>query len=1119
MPDLTINQQKIVDHDKENILISASAGSGKTHTMIARVINLIANDKASVDQILAVTFTEKAAADMKEKLKDALVKKYEQTHDERIIAQLNQVATSDICTIDSFCARLVRTYFFKAGVSPDFKIADTADSSQIITSSVDKTLREFYNSGDKSFVELMDLHSNKRSDKSFRELLVDAFEFCRNEPDFDEFTEKYKKFFTVNGISDFSREYKERINRKLSAQILQLKKCSEYFSGTDLLKCKAFCDGVIDDINDMVSLPDAYALEKYFKYNRLLDVEKNLNEEQTKYKERAVKLRDKVKAVLKGVSSNLAPREIEQERVADYYAHVELFVKILKRFSQVFAEEKKEENLLDFGDLEHFALQILKDEEVKKEVRERYKYVFIDEYQDVNTVQEQILSMVSNDNLLMVGDLKQGIYAFRGCRSEIFADKLKTMPAKGQTVVRLNENFRSAKKVVDTVNEIFNFCMTDDYFEENYKGNSELVFGGLFSDGYEGRANLHYLVKPETKKESELPRIYDVLKEIENPAKDENENAVALVIDIINDELSKTIYDVKKKVERPVRYGDIAILARAKNNDYTKILVKGLVARGIPVVADAKENVCDYPEILTLVNAVRLVDCFEQDIPLASTLKSHIGGFSEEDLFDMVSYYRDQKEYGSFFDAYSYYLKNAQTELKDRLKEFDEYFKKIRFLADFKGAQGVIKTLVKDKDLESYLLTEPSGKTKLLRLKRFISATCDGGRKLTVKEFLNKVESSADAFGLFECGDENAVRVMTMHASKGLEFPVVIVCGLERKFDARDDRKEILFNRKYGFVPRYYDREKRTKEKTLFRAAVISEQAEERMKEEMRLFYVATTRATYSLHLVFSDSEDTRVNEFVSANSFYEFIPSSIPAKVYDAEDVEFTNLKGKRRKVLVGEYCAETVEKLQDRFSYVYPFISDVSLPLKSDVTSASKNFGEEFYDTKVLFPEEQTDTERGNIAHKILERIDFSMTKSLAEQVQDMVNEGVLLSEEIEKVNLSRIEKAVLDADMKNVCAGGKRYSEKGFLTEIEGSMIFPDCKSNEKVVLQGIIDLLVIDGDCAKIIDYKYSKLSTDGLKKRYSKQLELYSYAVEKVLKKRVCVKKIVNLFTGEVVDIT
>lgn len=1116
MAKLTSAQESVVMHDQGNILISASAGSGKTHTMIERVIRLILEKKASIEQLLAVTFTEKAAADMKEKLKNALIKTYEETRDDKLIAQLNGIPTSDISTIHSFCARIIRSYFYKAGVSPDFKIADDADSAIVKNECLERTFREFYTEGEDWFLDIVDKHAQSRSDSALKELIVKAHEFCSNEPNPQEIIDKYKEYFTADGVEKFATEYKKSIDEKINIYLNDLSRAESYFDDTELEKAKAFIEQLSFDMQEALKLTDVFSLKKYQEYSLKVDFERKLDEEALFYKTKAVNCRNKFKKLMAGVCSNLTDMQTEKQRVFQYYRHAEGFGKILCRFSKLYDEAKREENILDFSDLEHFALKVLRDDETRTEITKKYKYLFIDEYQDVNTVQEEILTLVSSNNLLMVGDLKQGIYAFRGCRSEIFAGKLVDMPNRGEDVVRLNENFRSAKKVVEMVNRIFNYCMTDTYFEENYKGNAELVFGGLFPEGQEGRAELHFLKKEAEEKQVEKPRIYDILEELDGDNSQEN-STIALLTTIINDELTKKIYDAKEKKERQVQLRDIAILTRAKKGEFVADIVKGLTAHNIPVVADAKENVCDFSEISMLVNAVKLIDCFEQDVPLASTLKSPIGGLKDEDLFDIVKFYRQTEKYGSFVDAYNHYLLNGEGELKNRLLRFDEYFKRVRFLSDFVGAYGALDNIVKDREIESYLLAQTAGRTKVLRLKRFMSAAIVGDKRLTVNEFLKKIESSADSFGLLECGNENAVRVMTMHASKGLEFPVVIVCGLERKFDSQDDAKEILFSRKYGFVPRYYDEQRRIKEKTLFRGVVTTEQGRERIKEEMRLFYVATTRATYSLHLVFAASKDSRSDEFISAYKFVDFIPSDIPATEHNPQEFDFVELKKGRRKVIIANYDEDRAAEISQRINYVYPHLEETKLPLKSNVTLVTKNFEEEVVNSRILFPDETTDNERGNIAHKIMEHFDFSIDKTVGEQALYMVQEGIIEEEHLKKVNLDRMEKAVASSGIREL-KKKRLYREKGFLTQVKAKDIFPEVDTEETVVLQGVIDLLALDENEAVIVDYKYSTLNKDGLVGKYKKQLDLYASAVERVLAIKVTAKKIVNIFTGECVEI-
>lgn len=1114
---LTSDQLKIINHENGNILVSAAAGSGKTHTMIERIIRLIREKKASVENLLAVTFTEKSALDIKEKLKSALIKEINERGDKSLISQLNAVNTADISTIHSFCARILRTYFFKLDISPDFKIAADGESNAIIERSLDKTFREFYEQGEEWFYKIIEWHSHKRSDKNFREIILSAYYFCANEIDYKSFINKYREHFTEQGVEKFAREYKAiYLDGFLQDCRKKVEEAMRYFE----LKCKSksesFCRNLISDIDKMLSKEEFSVIEEFIPYSLRADFDKTLEFDDLFYKDLAISVRDALKKRLDNVKKNISSVQSEKEKVGQYYQHIEGFSKILERFIDNYQKEKKDDNILDFNDLEHFALKVLKDQDVRKEVRDKYKFIFIDEFQDVNLVQEEIFNCIERDNRLMVGDLKQGIYAFRGCRSEIFENKLIKMPKENQTVAFLTKNFRSAKSVINMVNEVFRFCMTTPFVKTPYKDGEELNFGQLFPDGFDDRANLHYLPTAVKQKVKEQPRIYDVFEEIHKDYEQENDNIVALLVKIINEELCKTVYDAKQKVERPVKYGDIAILLRGRESEYVKDVIKGLSGRDIEVVSDTKENVCNYPEILMLINCLRLIDCFNQDIPLVSTLKSPIGRFLDEELYKIARFYADQNMRGSFVDAYKFYIEKGQGELKEKLLEFSGYFESLRTISDFVGASGALDKIIKDNDIESYLLASANGKSKVQRLKRFVQASVVDRKKLTIREFLDKVETNPDGFGMQECGDENAVKVMSMHSSKGLEFPVVIVCGLEKPFNQKDDSKEILFSREYGFIPRYYDEEKRTKSSNLFRGVVKVHQASDRVREEMRLFYVALTRATYSLHLVFT-KEDCRQDVFEGASRFIDYIPKSIPIIVHNESDLDFVKLKRDKTKVIIANADKDYIKAIKERLDFSYPFIEDTLLPLKSDVTSATKNFEEGVYDSKVLFPDESTDTERGTIAHKILELFDFENDEGVFEQSQRMIERGQISEEDAKKVNLDRIESAITLSGLKNI-KGKKLFREKRFLVEISGKEIFPNLTTDTPLVLQGIIDLLVLDGDTAMVIDYKYSNHSKEVLKARYQKQLQLYAGAVEKVLKKRVESKKIINIFTGEFVEI-
>lgn len=1116
MPKFTPEQKRVVEHDRGNILVSASAGSGKTHTMIERTCRLILDKKAAVNEILAVTFTEAAAAQMREKLRSKLSEKITNDGQTEFIEQLNLIATSDISTLHAFCGRLIRNYFFEVGLTPDFKIADESEAQILKNESIDRTFSEFYDLEEEWFLTLVERHAHGRKDKSLRELIISAYNFCQTEPNPDEVLSRYKEFYSDQGYSALLERYKTSVFEKIENLNIKAEQAAEVFKEEELDKSAALSDSFINHLQKILDEDCLLALSTIGEFTKRMDFDRGLSENATIAKAKILSC----KTVLKKMVERFNPRFLDEDgkERAKLLEHTDYLKKVINRFGEIYSEMKREENVLDFNDLEHFALKILSNPEISADVKSKYKYVFVDEYQDTNGVQEEILNRVSNDNLLMVGDVKQSIYGFRGCRPDIFIQKNKDMSASGQAVVKLNENFRSANAVIDTVNAIFNHCMTEEYFGESYKGNSELKSGGQYAQDAVGRAELHFIEKPEKKKtEEEQPRVYDVINASKQEKETETSLTAALVTEIIKQELGKEYYDPKEKRFKNIDYSDVAILTRSRENKYVTDLVKGLRGRGITVVSEVKENVCDFPEISILVAALKLIDCFYQDIPLVTVLKSPIGGFTDEDLMEIAGYYLDQTgdKRSGFSEAFKYYIDNAVNGLSQNLKRFLDYFERIRLVADFAGAFGAIDRLVKEKDLESHLLAMTGGEVRALRLKRFLSAAVVGQKRLTVKEFLLKIETSSEAFGFSECGQDRSVKAMTIHKSKGLEFPVVIVCGLERGFNVMDERGEVLFSREMGLAVKSYDDDKKELDETLLRVVVQDQMRKSMVREEMRLFYVATTRATYSMHLI-AENEDSRQDHFSGAECFMDFVPSDMEMTIHNQKDFDFTNLTHETRKVLIANPDKTAFEKMRQNFAFSYPYLAETTLPLKTDVTSVNKREQvEEEQKTFVLFDEETTDIERGNTAHKIMEHLDFSNPDFIG-QVKGMIDSGIVSAEQVEKISLEKIENAVKCKALSGLNSKSL-YREKGFLVGIEANKLF-DTTSQETVVLQGIIDLMVVDGDSLRVIDYKYSQRVKDSLKSKYKKQLELYSYAAEKVLGKKVVSKTIVNLFTGESVDL-
>ena len=1122
MPKLKEEQAQAVFHDKGNILISASAGSGKTFVMIERLIRLIVEGKAGVKEILAVTFTEMAAREMKEKLKTALTKKiYERGGDKRLVRELQELPTANISTMHAFCAYLARTYFYATGIAPDFKILDETESSALKLECINKVFRRLYESKEEWFYNLLSRHLDNRSDGEFKNLIIKMSDRGRENADPLIYYKQAQSVYTESGFNNVLAEYKKSLDVKLSRLLERL--CDAQKTFTDLdpeiynEKVIKFIDSLAEDIETVLNSTDVYIVKRFEEYKLELPRGVKFKDYLNKVYQSVKDIREEFKEIVKQAGNGLTDRDSDYKLIADQREHVLSLFKIVNSYEELYAQAKKEENALDFSDLEHSALTILNDEEIRKEVQNKYKYIFIDEYQDTNGAQEEIISRISSDNLFMVGDAKQSIYGFRGCRPEIFLSKLENMTKNGEKTVLLNHNFRSSHKIIELVNKVFSFSMNRDYFGMSYSETSMLKSGGVYGEDKEGRVELHLIKTPaKQSREYEKPRVYDILEELDKPRSEKLLPTPTLIANVIEKELGKDFYDPKLEQMRPVTYGDICILTRNRDSKYVRDIVKTLVGYSIPVVSVVKENVCDHPEIRQLVDALKLIDCFNQDVPLAGALKSPIGNFTDEDLAKIVIRFNDDKLKGSFYNAFTHYIEQVDDELAKRLKEFKDYFTKIRTIADFTGAYGALKRITLDKNIEQTFFSQQFGRLKVKRLNRLLSASMVDGRPLSVKELLDKIERFPQSFGLSDGAEENSVKVMTMHASKGLEFPVVIVCGLEKYTSTKGEREEVMFDQDLGFaVKSYDDAEKRFRE-TPLRMVLRSRMRDARLKEELRLFYVALTRASYSLHLMFSGTKDTRSEVFSGAKRFLDYLPNSIELTEHEIEELEpMANVVGVK-KVLIGKADNEKKEKINDNLKYFYPFMEDTTLPLKNSVTKATHALTEDTPLTHVLFDGDGPDKEKGNVAHKILELLDFSKKQEFYAQVQDMISDGKLVKEQVGKIDLSRLEKAINSPVLQGI-EEKKLYREKDFIVSLPANVVF-DVNTQEEVVVQGIIDLLAVGENGAIIVDYKYSSLDALSLKARYKKQLDLYALALERATKIPTLKKVLLNLFTGDTIEV-
>lgn len=1096
--ELTETQRRAVLHDGGNVLVSASAGSGKTFVMIERVIRLILEGKADADSILAVTYTRLAAEEMKEKLVKAVVAEINGGGDsERFRKTLSEIPTADISTFHSFCANLLRTYFYAANVDPLFAIADESEAKELQSKAIDRLFQSLYEKKDEDFLSLVRLFRRNRGDAALKEHVLSLYRFAVSEKD-------PEAFLNAENLCDYDRavsllnDVRALRLEALLAETTALRAESDELGLTKLSDHLSLVETSLQTVLQ-ADTPRKRAIAAS-PLDRTPSVRSD-DEAVLVLKERVKETKDRIKDLYAEMSLQVTERTEEEDRAR--YASAEetsrRLCRLCTRFLESYAAVKAEEEKLDFADLEHFAFRLLSDhEEVRKTVSEKYDYIFADEYQDVNGVQEAILNLIARDNLFMVGDVKQSIYAFRGCNPDIFAVKFSDYLANanaGGTAISLDCNFRSSDGVLSAVNNVFSSVITADFGGVDYASN-RMLRGGLYPEGY-GEATLHVLRKE--KKEGASPvGVYDPLLDLD--AEEEDLAEGVLIGKIIEEEIEKTFFDLKTGKERPVGYGDIAVLTRTSAG-YTLSVVKQLMKLGIPVSSEAKNSVGDYPEIRILLSALRLVSYYADDVPLAAVLRSAIGKVTEEELAEIRRFSEKSASRLSFRECVDLYAEKGEEPLKGKLVAFRRYFARIRLLAEFTGAGEILSRLLRETGLDVEIAAMPLGRLRTARVERFIAQASPGGKRLSVDRFLESLEHSLSDVSLSEISGDDTVKVMSIHASKGLEFPVVIVSGLSKRFNFDDGKKEILTDRTLGVAVKYYDEKTMTVGDTVKRTLFGELTKLNVVREEARIFYVAMTRAQARLHLV--TTGDVRAeHNFLSllyASSYSDFLSlGDMPVRTYGEGEL-VCERAAEPRKMQVGEGRPSLTERIAENLLFRYPYEKETELPVKRAVTAIVSDENRraspttDLWENEVFSPSSPFKKETGIACHAFLQHWDF-IEKDVDKELIRQLSEG-LLSEEQAGLLDRKLLSTLVRCPLFDTLAGMKLYREHPFVVPLPAGEAVEGSDSEEPVLVQGIVDLLALSEDGkAIVVDYKYSSRTDENLLKTYRLQLDLYRKAL-------------------------
>lgn len=1107
---LTQEQKRAVEA-RGNVIVSASAGSGKTFVMIERLVSLVLSG-TDVKNILAVTFTNKAAAQMRERLRKALldgIGNAEGAARERLKAQLADLPLAEISTIHAFCARLVRTYFYAAGVDPAFRVVgqDDAACMELASRAMERVFETMYEEGGEEFERLLSVYFRKKKDDALKAVVREIHAKARGLADYreklaamgaeDAFDDVCASLFSGyaaklgvirEGLAARAGQYAALGEKALSAAEALVGACGSLAGAGGLFAMKAAAEA----LPPFVRTP----------------VKRNASAEERA----ALDYLSGARKELKGVADELAAyasAEEEHARYLDANARAAALGRLVLAYDEAYAAEKHEAGVLDYNDLEQFALALLegrgqagKSEEesralsahIRKELRAKYSAVFVDEYQDVNPVQDRLLTALGGDEVFFVGDAKQAIYGFRGSNSQFFEEKEQTLPVS----LRLSSNFRSAPAVLEAVNRVFSALLP---------GYAPMQ-GGERYGSHGGEVKFHVVAKE--KREKEAPEaVYSVLEHTGRIRRDALAERVA---DLVEEELGGgTWYDADEKDEakreKPVSFGDIAVLTRRRAGEAEKI-VYALADRGIPVSTAAEVNVCEFFEARLLLDWLSYLDNPEQDIPFVTALLSAAGGFTEAELAAVRA--RAAGGADSFRAAFRAYLAAEDDEISRKGKNFFALAEKLRAHSRIRTAEEIMGELLA-LGLEAQIAAKEGGASRLARVSRLTAEGAD----TDVHTFLSRLRATGFQLGFSESGGEGAVRVVTMHASKGLEYPVVILAGTDVKFRGGEERDEVLFTERCLAAPKSYDVEKKLVYGTVLRRAAARATLEEERKQERNLLYVGMTRARYRLHVLFKEGSSSALSP-AFAKCFADFFDFSALAD-YFVPAAENPRAPACRR-ALVWQPDAEKTERILAVYRRPYAFAASAALPVKSSATALLgekghaqvRDLGGDAAPLSELVPAEDVSTSReeGVAYHAFLQYVNFG--HGGAEERARMAREGTLPPETLALLRDDQLER-ILALPCLAALAGKPVRREQTFLVSLQADEVGLADTADE-IVFQGAIDLLCADEAGYIVIDYKYSALSDDALKEKYAVQIALYKKAVARVMRvdERTIRARIVNI---------
>ena len=1155
----TISQHEAISTRGSAVLVSAGAGSGKTKVLTERLMGYICDGQnpADVDSFLIITYTRAAAAELRGRIMEELAKRLAaEPGNKRLRRQNALIQRAQIGTIHSFCAQLLRENCQMLSLSPDFKIAEEERAEAMRISAIERVLEKRYDELEERpyFRALADTVGEGRDDRKLQELVLSLHSRMQSHPRPGKWAAEQVKMLRGEAYdiaqTPWGAEILDHVQQQAEYWAEEFDRLMELIASVPEIHA-AYMDNFANSAEQIRELRRAAKIgwDKArdclpIEFKRLNGVKKNPDPALTdRLKARRDACKDSMKKIAELMAADSDTLLGELKATAPV---MEELLALTLDFDKAYAKDKRNRAMLDYSDLEHMAVELLCDEEgratpLARQLSRRYIEIMVDEYQDVSRVQESIFSAISREgrNLFMVGDVKQSIYRFRLADPEIFTEKYLSFqdfeaaaPGEPRRIL-LRENFRSRKEILEGANAVFSLCMSRNLGDIDYDEKAALVCG---ADWYEGEGH-----KPELML-LELPPASDG----ESPDKTrlEAEFVAGKIRELIDSGATVTV----PGGERPMEYGDICILLRSANA-VGGVYRQALSEKGIPAGGAQSGEFFQSVEVSTVMSMLSVMDNPHKDIALIAVLRSPAIGFTPDELSMIRSADKN-------IDFYSALQLAAETD--EKCRDFIERLSALRSAAADMSAAETVWQIIEEFDLLAICSAMDEGARRRANLMELteLAESFESGEYRGLHRFVLWLQALRDKGQEISAGGsfDSAVQIMTIHKSKGLEFPVVFLSDTAKKFNARDRQETVLVHPVLGLGPKLVDLKRKVKYPTLARSAISRRIAREDLSEEMRLLYVALTRAKERMYITaalkkpydFIEKAEAAVSvpmaeETLSkAGNMMTWLVYSCIADGGKHLEMKVFPIEGDSGSAADGGDSARADEaaliELERRLSFRYPHGAAQDMPSKLTATELKGRENEddegdgESLVKSLNFSFTMPDlggedrplraTERGVATHLVLQYMDFEKGRNrsgIKDEIQRLEAAGFISPREAKAVNVSAIERLFASDMGRRMLRAKEALREFRFSILMDAGDIQPEA-AGEKLLLQGVVDCCIDEGDGLVIIDYKTDAVRTAeeiaSRAEHYRPQLMAYAKALGRILKKPVKECLLFFLSTGE-----